>query len=152
MDVYVLVGQGKTGKSSITRSLLGSAQNGARLIATVTVSIMIYVHLMSLQEDPKRITPTDFENEILEQAGKHSLDATLVSLRLNARSGCPDADGYLKHFNNLGWNIVRVACFDIPVSSITTPLPNGTVRSFPHIGNTTVNQLAAEVRAFFGWI
>jgi hypothetical protein len=152
MDVYVLVGEGKTGKSSITRSLTGSARNGVRLIATVTINILIYVHLVSLQEDVKKITPTDFENEIGEQAEKESFDAILVSLRLYARSACPEADAYLEHFSSLGWNIVRVACFDFPVSSITTPLPNGTVRSFPHIGNTSVNELAADVRAFFGWV
>jgi hypothetical protein len=153
MDAYVLIGEDETGKSSITRSLTGVARGSAankmsRVIATLTVKIRVYVHLTSLQED--KINPERFAEMVSKQK---DCQAVLFSLRLSGARGCPDADTYLQHFIGEGWNIVRVACLDVPVSRITTSLPSGTIRAFPAITDTTtVNEVAAQVRSHFEWI
>lgn len=149
MDAYVIVGEENSGKSSVTRCLTGSGRSRTRLIATVSVNIKVYVHLMSLHEDPKhRKTPADFEQRVEEE----DCDAVLFSLWPHSGNGCPDADTYLRYFVGRGWNIVRVACLGIPVSRITTPLPSGSIRTFPTVEPTPVNIVAAKVRRHFGCV
>ena len=150
MDAYIIIGEESSGKSSVTRCLTGSGRSRTRLIATLSVNIRVYVHLMSLHEDDKhQKTPTDFENKIKQT----QCDAVLFSLWPHSGNGCPDADTYLRYFIGCGWNIARVACLGIPVSRITTSLQTSTIKAFPRIDNTTpVNVVAAQVRRHFGWI
>jgi hypothetical protein len=104
---------------------------------------------MSLHEDKKhKKTPADFEQRVEQE----DCDAVLFSLWPHSGNGCPDADTYLQYFVGRGWNIVRVACLGLPVATITTPLAAGTVLSFPSVNPTPVNEVAAQVRAHFGWV
>jgi hypothetical protein len=149
VDAYILIGEENSGKSSMTRCLTGSGRSRTRLIATVSVNINVYVHLMSLHEDKKhKKTPADFEQRVEQE----DCDAVLFSLWPHSGNGCPDADTYLQYFVGRGWNIVRVACLGLPVATITTPLAAGTVLSFPSVNPTPVNEVAAQVRAHFGWV
>lgn len=149
MDAYVIVGEENSGKSSVTRCLTGSGQSRTRLIATVSVNIKVYVHLMSLHEDKKhKKTPSDFELRV----GQEDCDAVLFSLWPHSGNRCPDADTYLRYFVDAGWNIVRVACLGIPVSRIATLLPSGSILSFPTVKPTPVNEVAAQVRRHFDWL
>lgn len=147
MDVYVIVGEQYSGKSSVTRCLTGSARSRTRLITTTSNSVRVYVHLISLQEE--RTTPEEFESKVSQE----DCDAVLLSLRPGPARGCPDADTYLGHFIGLGWNIVRVAFLGVPVSSVTTTLNGAAIHApFPTVGSTPVNEVAAHVRQHFGWV
>ena len=156
MDAYVIVGENDSGKSSVTRCLTGSGSGKIRTrpIAKCGDTIInVYVHLSSLQEDYKRIkNPADF----VSQVSRENCDAVLFSLWPHGRGGGnrrPDADTYLRHFVDVaGWNIVRVACLGIPVDRITTLLANGTIRTFPTVEPTPVNDVAAQVRCYFNWL
>jgi len=153
MDAYVIIGERESGKSSVARSLTGSGWSSAgrkqaRLIATITVNIKVFVYPTSLQE--KKIKPEDFLDLVKEQEG---CEAAMFSLRPRSGNGCDDADTYLRYFIGQGWNIVRVACLGTPVSQIATDLPNRTIRGFPRITHTTpVNEVAAQVRSYFEWV
>lgn len=147
MDVYVIVGEHQSGKSSVTRCLTGSARNRTRLIATPSGNVRVYVHLVSLQEE--KTTPEEFESKVNQE----NCEAILVSLRPDSARGCPDGDAYLQYFIGLGWNILRVACLGIPLSSITTSLPSSAIHEpFPTVGQTPANEVAAQVREHFGWV
>lgn len=149
MDAYVIIGEENSGKSSVTRCLTGSRRSRTRLVATLSIIIKVYIHLVSLHEDKKhKKTPADFEQKVQEE----DCDAVLFSLWPHSGNGCPDADTYLQYFVGRGWNIGRVACLGIPVSRITTSLPSGTILSFPTVEPTPANDVAAQVRNHFGWV
>jgi hypothetical protein len=153
MDAYVIIGERESGKSSVARSLTGSGWSSAgrkqaRLIATITVNIKVFVYPTSLQE--KKIQPEEFFDLVEEQK---DCEAAVFSLRPRRGNGCDDADTYLRYFIGQGWNIIRVACLGTPVSQIVTDLPTDAIRAFPRITDATpVNEVAAQVRSYFDWV
>ncbi len=161
MDAYVIIGSNDSGKSSLTRCLTGSGSGKIRTrpIAILSgVTIDVYVHISSLQENYKRVRDA---SDFARQVRREKCDAVLFTLWPHGRGGRnkrPDADTYLRHFiSQEHWNVVKVACLGNAATSITTALPKGVIKSFSEVtapGAKTpmpANTVAELVREHFGW-
>lgn len=126
-NVFVVVGNVGTGKSSIIRALTGVWSSKSVRVAKVEgQSIEVYVQVRSLQE--VKVTPDDF---IRNHAND---DNILVALRSNG-GAFPDAAEYIRLFAASGWTVTRV--MDLPANN----------RSLP-----PANERANTVRIQLGWL
>lgn len=152
MDVYLIIGDANTGKSSLIRCLTGCAQYGTGNFAlTNGTTISTYVVISSLQESA--ISPSSFIQDVQDALKDGRIDpkleaAVLVPLREDSVNDYPAASQYITEFENAGWTIVKTALLDSQ-----TPTSN-----YPHCQGVTdvmskpINVSAAAVRQHFGWI
>lgn len=141
-DIYIIVGNRGTGKSSLTRALTGISINQIKeLTFTPDIVYSTFVHPRSLQEIKIN---TALAINILNQ--KNTLK-NIITLRFESHNECESALDYINSFRSEKWVIKKVVflgTYDLsnyPPNLQTLTINNPTV-------NTT-NVIAKKVRSFF---
>jgi len=156
MDVYLIIGDKNTGKSSLIRCLTGCAQhgrgnfaltNGKTLSAYVVISALQKYSVQFWQNSSSFIqyVQNDSKAKIID---KNLIPAVLVPLWEHSGNAYPAASQYITAFENKKLTIVKTALLDsqTPVSNY----PNCQV--FSGVKNKPINITAAAVRQHFEWI
>jgi energy-coupling factor transporter ATP-binding protein EcfA2 len=147
VEVYLIIGNQNSGKSSATRALTGVRQierQWQMLYAPGAAHIKTFVHPRSLQEAPKK-TPSAFVAEVR----KANVKKVIVALR-EASTGAnfPNAQGYADHFERQpGWIIVAQAALN-GATPVTT-LSRSAVANIMGRPRAT-NAIAADIRKIWG--
>ena len=154
-DVYLVIGNRYTGKSSTVRCLTGVGKS-AKVSVKLTGGndIDVYVKPQSLQE------ACEDDQYAISQYGNYP--KLLLSLWVRHRRGkyqCPDAGGYLSSFLQARWNIVGVVALGGGVPNVITPFVNNgqiprPVVVTPRTANNAIpaNAMAAPIRRAWGWV
>ena len=157
-NVYAILGESNTGKSSTVRALTGvTMQYDTWTVATTppTGNIDVYVEIKALQES--NIQPQDFVKKIadLDQflitKGHHTVNNILIPLRISAVNGCPDGAVYLQHFARMpipGWNIRPIVV--LGAAAMPTAFPAH--HPIPGLASMPANGIASQIRPLWNWL
>lgn len=147
MDIYLLVGNSHTRKSSIARSLSGCFNRSVRDIQLVNgrAPLRLYARVGAAQET--RRTPEAFVAEILASRCAAALCCLLPTALPNEPELYPDAQTYIAHFEAAGLRIRAIAALGQNAGGLRGPK----LRQFPQAPTLPINVTASEVREFFGW-
>lgn len=162
MNVYLIIGNANTGKSSVIQHLVGFPYERKKIqtpfgkkkpirnkkLETSTSNIIISFYTdQSLQEISE--SPKDFVSFIGNLSEKPT--NLILALRLKKYGRYPDAVTYITFFNKVKWTIIKSVVLD---DCGTTPYPN-----IPNVlsirsrkGTDSTNKVAAAVRKHFDWI
>lgn len=148
MDIYLVVGNLNTRKSSLVRSLTGCFNRSVRDIQPLSdgTPLRLYARAAALQ-----VSGTSPEEAIAEVAARRC-EAALLALWASAHphdeARLPDAATYLKAFEAAGWRLRAAAVLGQNSGGLRGPA----VRQFAQAGTQPVNLTAHAVRAHFGWL
>lgn len=154
-DIYAILGDSNTRKSSTVRALTGAPmQYDTWTVARTppTGNIDVYIEIKALQESD--IQPQDFVNKIADldkfliKQGHHTVNHILIPLRISAFNNFPDGIDYLKHFaGTTGWNIQPIVV--LGVATLPTALAG-----FPSLRPVTMpaNGIASQIRPLWNWL
>lgn len=164
MKVYLVIGDADMGKSSVLRHLV-AFPNGTgksirtKVLDTVQGAIQIcFYGYEALQEHGT--LPQEFITLINNQSKKNLPDNLILALRLSATKktskvqACPDADAYIRTFLQNGWNIQSVVLDDSGKATFPNHWNAKSVLSRPPKPQNPIptNQVAADIRKYFGWV
>ena len=147
MDLYVIIGNPNTRKSSLIRSLTGCFNRSLRDIQPVDgkTALRLYARVGSLQDT--RTTPQAFAEEV----ARVRCDAVLCALAPTAyphqAALYPDAVAYLAHFKSEAWRLRSIAVLGQNAGDVRSPV----LRQFAQATTWPINTTARAVRAHFGW-
>ena len=145
MDVYLIIGEYATGKSSLMRCLTGSKQREVKKLMMLTQNIInAYVFVRSAQE--KGMQPQAVINEVMQHPQKPN--AVVATLRKNAVNKCPDAISYITAFQNAGWNIQKTVLLDFQANNPAYINP----RILSHVNQQPINVPAQVIRTHFAFV
>jgi hypothetical protein len=148
VDLYTLIGNARTRKSSLVRSLTGCFNRSVRDIqpACGRAALRLYARAGSLQET--RTRPIAF----MEEAERLRCDAVLCCLSPAANplhlEDLPDAAAYLRHFEARGWRLRAIAVLGQNAGGVRSP----TLMQYPNAPTQPINLTAQAVRQHFGWL
>lgn len=163
MNMYVIIGEANTGKTTVLRHLMAFAHNcpitstdiNVRKIRTATgVDIDVGMQSYSaLQEE--NVSCTDFTNYINKLTKRP--DNIIVALR---EKGCKrgpkktgwNASDYIAHFTSAGWNVASIVVLD---NSGIKKYASPNWQSIQSINNgiyIASNKVADDVSKYFNWI
>ncbi|WP_088282272.1 hypothetical protein [Ideonella sp. A 288] len=147
MDVYVVIGNPNTRKSSLVRSLTGCFNRSLRDIQPVggKAALRLYARVGCLQDT--RTTPEAFLAEVQATRCTAALCCLAPNARSTEASPYPDAPAYLAEFKAAGWRVKAIAVLGQNGGSVRSPV----LRQFPLATTTPINLTAHAVRAHFGW-
>jgi len=153
MDVYIIIGNPSVGKSSLVRALTGIRNADERLMARqVGNTFSLWAKDSSLQE--ASIDPAAF----IADVAARNVDAALLTLWPRSRRSqgivYPDDAGYIRDFQNAGWQVQPVVILDRgqPPAPVVN-LPNGvTSTNFSNLQAIPFNSFAATVRTHWNWV
>jgi hypothetical protein len=164
-NVYAILGDSNTRKSSTVRALTGVSQwqsdwEVARTLPTGNIDV--YVQIKALQED--NINEQEFVRKIAEhdqvliKLGRPPVSDILIPLRISAVNGFHDGAVYLQHFARAGWNIMPIVFVLGAAALPTASLPAG-VRAH-RISYLTrmpptmppANKIASDIRGLWSWL
>jgi len=147
-DVYVILGNGNTRKSSTIRALTGVAGrqvqfNVARLNQPI---IPVFVSAAALQE--KNQGPQAFIQLINGKDYQHAL----IALRDRPANHQPAGADYVTAFMQAGWGIAQTVL--LGAQALRYPLPQGAPipQSIPTSASMPANQIASIVRSWWYWV
>lgn len=147
MDAYLIIGNSRTRKASVVRSLTGCFNRSVRDIqpARGSAPLRLYARVGALQET--RVSPADFLNEA---AGKRC-DGVLFCLWPTAHplepAAYPDAQAYIAHLQAAGWHFRSMAVLGQNGGDVRSP----GLERFPNAPTLPINVTAHAVRTHFGW-
>jgi len=146
-NVYLILGDSHTRKSSTIRALTGAYNKRIYEIATQNGNIEAYVQISSLQES--QISPEDFINsEDIE-----NVENILVSLWIQGRgNNIPNGLGYIQSFIQSGWNIINPIIV-LGTNNLPFVLPQNIQPSF--IEDSPIlpaNAIANRIRDQWNWL
>ncbi|MCP5285759.1 MAG: hypothetical protein H6933_12755 [Burkholderiaceae bacterium] len=148
MDLYLIVGNPNTRKSSVMRSLTGCFNRSLRDIqpSDGRAPIRLYVRVGALQE-----TRCSAE-ELAAEARRQHANAVLCGLWPQSHphepQRWPDAATYLAAFDALGFRRRAIAVLGQNGAGLRGPK----VMAFPLAPRQPLNVTAQGVRQFFGWV
>ena len=147
MDVYVVIGNPHTRKSSLVRCLTGCFNRSVRDIqpADDRPALRLYARVGALQET--RTRPGDFVAEAQRSRCSAVLCCLAPTANLQQPSLYPDASAYLAHFEAAGWRLRSIAVLGQNGGGLRSPR----LRQFPLATTAPINVTAQAVRAHFGW-
>lgn len=148
MDLFVIVGNPHTRKSSVMRSLTGCFNRSLRDIqpADGRAPLRLYVRVGALQES--RCTAEDLAGEAQRRRAQAVLCALWPSAHPHDALRWPAAADYLDAFAALGWRLRAVAALGQNAGG----LRGAQVMAFPLAPTQPLNVTAHGVRQFFGWV
>ena len=167
MNVYIIVGEKNTRKSTIARCLCGCSYSHD-LWRDIEDSngnqFELFVERNSSLQEETGILPQDFVNKInkgIPHNGNTVVPTDiLVLLRVqkvsDGGSNFPDAQTYINHFESQpNWTTKALILLDQPASQ-TTPFPSSNQKPIvimePHIKTDPINKTAADIRSKLGWM
>lgn len=148
MDLYTIIGNAHTRKSTLVRCLTGCFNRSVRDIqpASGRAAMRLYARAGSLQDTKTR--PLDF----IDEAERMRCEAVLCCLAPTPhpmhREDCPDALTYLRHFESRGWRLRGVAVLGQNGGGVRSPL----LMQYPNAPTLPINVTAQAVRQHFGWL
>lgn len=147
MDVFVIIGNPNTRKSSVVRCLTGCFNRSLRDIEPVSggPARKVYARARALQLTHTR--PDDFVAEV----SAVRCDTVLVCLTPDPNpidaAQFPDAEAYLARFRAAGWKVSAIAVLGQHGGGVRVPRP----RQFAQAPTAPINVTAQGVRQHFGW-
>lgn len=156
--VYLVMGEGGTGKSTLIRCLTGLRQKGRPFVTlTNSTRINIWCYMRSIQEMDPIMSPLDVINDITQPSESAFIDY-LIPFRIDGRYGYQGIVPYLQALlNTPNLTIVNAVALDIDAQSYPQlaglPFPsNIPITYIPNSKSNTPNQNASIVRNAWGWI
>jgi len=145
-NLYIVIGEAETRKSSCIRALSGVFRRKRYTIRTVNDGdIDVYIPgTSSLQE--RGISPDDFMDEVKRDGSQN----VLMSLWISATGTQPAGHTYIQRFIQAGWNIERVVVLD---EKDPIDLPQGCPNQqlIPGSRNLPANEIASQIRQSWQW-
>jgi hypothetical protein len=147
LDVYLIIGNSNTRKSSVVRSLTGCFNRSVRDVALHggKGAVRLYARAGALQET--RTTADDFLAEAARTRCAAVLCCLLPSANPNDPEAFPQAQGYISSFEAAGWRIRAVAVLGQNDGDVR----HAHARQFTQAPTTPINLTARDVRLHFGW-
>ena len=148
MDIYLIVGNPRTRKDSVVRSLTGCFNRSVRDIQVqgVRTPLRVYARVGTLQD--KNTTVED----LVAESDRTRCNAVICCLSPEASTAhperCPDAQAYAAGFRAAGWRIQAVAVLGQNGGGLRAT----NLRQYPHAPTAPINATAREIRAQFGWL
>lgn len=148
MDLFVIVGNPHTRKSSVMRCLTGCFNRSLRDIQPTDgrAPLRMYVRVGALQET--HCTAEDLAAEAQQRRAQAVLCGLWPSAHPHDPLRWPAAADYLAAFEAMGWRRRAVAL----LGQNPGGLRGAQVMAFPQAPTQPVNVTAHAVRQFFGWI
>lgn len=148
MDLYLIVGNTHTRKSSVMRSLTGCFNRSVRDIQPLDgrAPIRLYVRVGALQET--RCTAEDLASEAQRQRAQAVLCGLWPTAHPHEPQRFPAAAAYVAALEALGWKRRAVAV----LGQNTGGLRGARLLAFPMAPTQPINVTAHGVRQFFGWV
>lgn len=157
-NVYAILGDSNTRKSSTVRALTGvPMQYDAWSVATTspTGNIDVYVQIQALQE--AKINAQDFVKKIANidqyriKLGFRPVNDMLIPLRITAVNGFLDGTVYLQHFALAGWNIRQIVV--LGTAALPIALPAGVpAHLISGSASMPANEIASRIRGLWNWL
>lgn len=145
-NIYIIIGHGACGKSSLVRALTGIYRGASRLIRSVNgTDTRLAIWVRSRQE------VGDKPKKVLKDVNSCHETDILLTLRFGSYYGCPEAKEYVDLLlteHNVS-HIVYMGSNNNP-ATLTYPIIKNIVIS--NSGGTPVNANASVARQFFGWL
>lgn len=148
MDLYVVIGNPHTRKSSLVRSLTGCFNRSVRDILPVGAKtpLRLYARVGSLQDTKTR--PADFRAEVEKTRCTAVLCCLAPSANPNDPALYPDATAYLAQFRAEGWHVRAIAVLGQNAGGVRSAV----LRQFPLAPTAPINVTVQAVRDHFGWV
>jgi hypothetical protein len=148
MDAYILIGNAKTRKSSIVRSLAGCFNRSVRDIQLQDNprAVRFYARVGALQTS--RTTVEEFVREVARARCEAVLFCLAPSAHKTDLLEYPDAQSYVAALRELGWRIQAVAVLGQDGGGVQAP----NLRQHTQAPTAPINLTARDVRAQFGWV
>jgi len=146
-NIFIILGDGDTRKSSTIRALTGVAQRRIYQIALAHGGdIGVFVQIVALQE--KGISPKKFVNEVTQKKRTN----VLVSLRIKKTKRQPDGNVYIQNFVDADWNIREIVV--LGRKRLDYDLPEGLpmLKFIPASQKMPANRIASQVRKWWQWL
>ena len=153
MDVYIVIGDSKAGKSRTIMSLTGIRGKGQVKMAykwCAKCSFALWVEESSLQEQRPVVSPDDFVKEVSKMGG---IDAVLIALWPNKRKRVRKWEGaatYIAEFQNAGWHIKPPVLLNCDVDGLD-PKIKRKARKFTNHKSEPFNVYMAKVSRHWKW-
>jgi hypothetical protein len=148
-NVYVILANANTRKSSTARALTGVAQRKCVTVATNSGDIDVFVQISSLQES--KIMPADFIAEIVSGRYQNVLVTLWVSQRVTSGGAYPAGVNYLQAFVAAGWTIEQIVVLGTSTfAGVAAGMPPP--RFVPDSHTTPLNLIASHVRGWWQWV
>jgi hypothetical protein len=147
MDLYLIVGNPKTRKSSLVRSLSGCFNRSVRDIALVSgrEPLKLFARAGSLQETKTR--PEDLVIEVEAVRCNAVLCCVSPNAHLASPTLYPSAAAYFDYFVAQGWRVRGIAA----LGQNNGGLRSAALKQYPQSGVVPINVTASAVRMHFGW-
>ena len=160
-NVYAILGDSNTRKSSTVRALTGVFQgHSAWNVATTThPPLDVHVEVSSLQES--NISPQGFV-DIIDAVNQNRVSLNLphvanilVPIWISAGNNLPAGINYLQHFAQMptpGWNISQIVVLGataLPIASLPAGVPAHLISGS---ASMPVNLIASQIRGMWGWL
>ena len=148
MDAYILIGNAKTRKSSIVRSLAGCFNRSVRDIQLQDNprAVRFYARVGALQTT--RTTVEEFVREVARARCEAVLFCLSPSAHKTDLLEYPDAQSYVAALRELGWRIQAVAVLGQDSGGVRAT----NLRQHTQAPTAPINLTARDVRAQFGWM
>ncbi|MFH1010934.1 MAG: hypothetical protein V1784_06850 [bacterium] len=145
-NLYIVIGEAETRKSSCIRALSGVCRRKSYEIATQNAGdIDIYIPgTSSLQE--RGISPDDFMDEVK----RNSSENVLMSLWISATSTQPDGHTYIQRFITSGWSIKEIVVLGENHLNLPANCPHP--HFIPKSPIMPANAIAAQIREQWQWL
>lgn len=148
MDLYLLVGNPRTRKASVMRSLSGCFNRSLREIQPLDgrQPIRLYARIGALQD--KGCSAEELAAEAQQRRAQAVLCALWPLAHPHTPQRFPSAEAYLAAFEAMGWRRRAVAVLGQNAGGLRGP----EVSAFPLAPSQPINVTAHAVRQFFGWL
>lgn len=147
MNVFIVIGDANTRKSSVVRCLTGCFNKNDRDIELISrTKITVFARVSSLQE--AEITSLDFIKEMTKKNPTDILLCLWESPNKKDAVKYPDALTYIKDFIAAGWTISKT----VALGNIKNIGMYSNNMSFPNSKIDPVNLTTQGIRKHFGWL
>ncbi|MGE6487402.1 hypothetical protein [Paenisporosarcina sp. NPDC076898] len=150
-DLYVLIGEQNTRKSSTIRALSGFRDRSGGGLARPH-----YITFSNGQQEAFYIEPTSLQEKkipsinVINEANNY--DNVLLALREKSINNYPDYYEYLDDFITAGWRIVGLLVLGTNTLQRGLPSTISNVLYEPNSKNKSSNALAAQLRNSWQWL
>lgn len=148
MDIYILIGNPNTRKSSVIRGLTGCFNRSVRdvLPTGAKAALRLYARAGALQET--RTRPEDFRVEVERARCAAVLCCLAPSAHPNHPGLYPDAQAYLARFKEDGWRVRSIAVLGQNAGGVRST----NLLQLPLAPTAPINVTVHAVRTHFGWV
>ena len=155
-NLFIVLGNENTRKSSTIRALTGIYRESNYLIETHPGNMMVFAKSSSLQES--KIQPMDFIHRI----NTENFDNVLTALWIHDYIYTDPATGqqiryptgieYVRDFLTANWHIQQIVV--LGTNGLPNPLPAGcpTPNYVPNSAAKAANEISSDVRRWWNWL